>query len=579
MTSLAALMPYFKPYRKRLAWGVVCIFCMAWTGLFAPQIVGAAIDALGQGVDRRELLLYGFLMVGVTLFQGIFLFAHRIVLVTLSRQIEFDLRNDFFRHLESLDHKYFQQTPTGDLMARATNDFQAVRMICGPAIMYGANTLFTATGALFFMIRIHLELTLVALVTLPLAAVVTQVFGKRIHALFSKTQESFSDLSSRVQENLAGARIVRACTREAAEEEHFARINDENVAWNRRLIRWTAAFHPLLQSLIGIGFAAVLGYGSILLTAEIISLGELVTFNLFLGKLVWPIIATGWVINLVERGSASFARIHEILKSEPRIRDSVEVVRRRSIEGRLSWRGMSFAYEEGHPILHDLHLEVEPGRQIGIIGRTGAGKSTMLSLIPRLLDPPPGALFVDGIDIRRMPLRQLRRAIAMVPQESFLFSTSVRENIAYGRASAPLSKVREAASLAGLESDLEDFPEGLETLVGERGITLSGGQRQRVALARALLRNPRILLLDDSLSAVDAETEERILCHLHSLFLGKTVFIVSHRISAVRSADRILVLDQGRIADSGTHEELITRAGLYSDLHHRQTLEGQLSTV
>ncbi|NJL29598.1 MAG: ABC transporter ATP-binding protein [Thermoanaerobaculia bacterium] len=580
MKSLLPLLPYFRPYLRQLATGVSAIFATAIVGLMAPLVIGKALDSMNGDVSRETLVTYGVLLVGIAVVQGAFSFVQRLVLVTMSRHIEFDLANEFFRHLEKLHPGFYQEHRTGDLMARATNDLGAVRMVCGPAIMYGTNTFFVAAGALMFMLRIHVGLTLAALCTLPLVALATKYFGKKIHALFMSVQEYFSTLSAKVQENLAGARVVRAYTREAAEEAAFDVLNHEYVERNRHLIRWQSAFHPSLMGLVGIGFALVLGYGGHLMLAGEITVGQFVTFHLFLGKMVWPMIAIGWVINLAQRASASLARFREILEIEPAIRDEEPLVTLPEVHGAIAFEGLTFRYPTAvKPALENLRFEVPAGSTVGVVGRTGAGKSTLLSLIPRLFNPPEGTLCVDGVDVRRLPLGQLRGAIAMVPQETFLFSTTLRENIAFGRPEASDDEVREAAMLAGLGDDLEGFPKGLETMVGERGITLSGGQKQRVALARALLRRPQILLLDDCLSAVDTHTEEKILRNLRTFFPGRTVFLVSHRISAVQAADLVVVLDHGRICELGTHAQLLAHDGIYADLYQRQQLEEELAVV
>jgi ATP-binding cassette subfamily B protein len=582
--QLRFLLPYFRRYRAKLLGGLLAVLASVGVGLAAPLLIGGAVDTLRHEISAAALLGYGGLLVAIALVQGVFSYLQRMVLVTMSRDLEFDLRDRFFAHLESLHQGFFQRHATGDLMARATNDLQAVRMICGPAIMYSANTLFAATGALAFMVRIHGPLTLVALATMPLVAYATNVFGRRIHELFERVQESFSDLSTLVQENLAGARVVRAYVQEDAARRDFARANDDYVERNRRLIRWNAAFHPALQGLVGLGFVAVLGYGGLLVSRGAISVGEFVTFNLFLGKLVWPMIAIGWVINLVQRGAASLGRIRRVLETPPAIADEPPLVEPEAIAGAVAVRGLAFAYEgdggvPGPPVLDGLDFAVPAGATVALVGRTGSGKSTLLSLLPRLVDPPPGTVFVDGVDVRRLPLARLRGAIGMVPQETFLFSTTVGANIALGSPEADRGEIAEAARLAGLAPDLAEFPDGLETVVGERGITLSGGQKQRVALARAILRRPRLLLLDDCLSAVDTHTEETILGNLRGVFAGRTVFLVSHRISTVQGADLILVLDGGRVVERGSHAELVARGGLYADLHRRQQLEEELAAV
>ncbi len=584
MQKLAPLFPYYRPYRRQLATGISCVLASALINLLAPIAIGLAVDSLRTGVSHRRLFAYGTAIVGASLVQGIFRYFQRMILVAMSRGIEFDLLNDFFTHLGRLHPGFYQRKSTGDLMARATNDVQAVRMLAGPAVMYAANTVFSTLAIVIFMLHIDAGLTVVAVSTLPLVAVVTQVLGKRIYVLFEDVQEHFSSLTSQVQENLAGNRVVRAYVRESVEERKFAAVNREYVERNKRLIRWHAAFGPLLHLVVGLGLAAVLLYGGHLLIGGRITLGQFVTFNIFFGEMVWPMIAIGWVINLFQRGTASLRRIRAILDTEPEVRDREPLIHR-DIAGALTFRRLSFAYDAAgrpapeQPVLDAIDLEIAAGETVAVVGRTGSGKSTLLSLVPRLFDPPPGHLSVDGVEIRRLPLASLRAAIAMVPQETFLFSTTIRENIAFGRPQASDEEVVRAAELAGLETDLADFPQGLETRVGERGLTLSGGQKQRVALARALIREPRILLLDDCLSAVDTHTEERILNNLRAVFEGRTVFFVTHRVSAAQMADQILVLDRGRIVERGSHRDLLARGGVYADLHRRQILEEELAAA
>jgi len=576
---LAYLWPFLRTYRRKLIPGVLAILASVVVGMASPLLVGRAIDSLRTEVRPGTLLGYAALLVGIALVQGIFSYLQRMILVGMSRDVEYDLRNRYLASLEAQPPAFFYDHPTGDLMARATNDLQAVRMLCGPAIMYSINTLCTAAGALFFMGRINLGLTLLALVTMPFVAASTKLFGQRIHTLFTEVQGRFADISTRVQESFAGVRVVRAYAQEEREEADFRKVNEDYLEGNRRLIAWSVAFHPLLQALIGLGFVAVLWYGGLLVVRGRITVGQFVTFNFFLSKLVWPMIAIGWVANLVQRGTASLARIRDIMDVEPAIRDEPPLVEDLEIRGALRADGLSFAYKPGEPVLSEISFHAAAGQTVALVGRTGSGKSTLLALLPRLVDPPEQALWLDGVDIRRLRLADLRSAIGMVPQETFLFSATIRDNIALGRPDAMREQVMEAARLAQLEPDLALFPQGLDTMVGERGITLSGGQKQRVALARALLRDPRLLLLDDCLSAVDTHTEEQILRNLRTVFEGRTVFLVSHRISTVQDADQILVLDRGRIVERGTHQQLLAFGGLYADLHQRQLLEEELAAV
>lgn len=580
MRRLAELAPFFRPYRGRIAAGVASILAAAAFGLVSPLLLGRAIDALRGAPSAATLARYGALVLGFALLQGVFNFLQRRILVAVSRDIEYDLRNLYFAHLERLDAAFYQRFRIGDLMTRSASDLGAVRMMCGPAIMYSVHTLATALGALAGMLWLDPALTVVALVALPAVAAATKVFGDRIHRRYEVVQREFSTLTARAQENLAGVRVVRAFAREAAEERAFAGANRRYVDANLGLARWQAAFYPSLSGLIGLGFAAVLGFGGWRVLAGGISVGELVTFHFFLAKLTWPMIAIGWVINLAQRGAASWARLREVLDAEPAVADAPDAVDPGELAGAVRFAGLTLRYRaEGPDVLTELELELPAGTTVGVVGRTGAGKSTLLALLPRLVDPPPGTLFVDGHDVRRIPLARLRGAIAAVPQETFLFSATIAENVAFGRPSAGRAEIEEAVALAGLDADLSAFPQGLDTRVGERGVTLSGGQKQRVALARALLRRPRILLLDDCLSALDARTEARVLDNLRRVLPGRTVFLVAHRVSTVEAADLILVLDGGRIVERGSHAELLARGGLYAELDRLQRIEEELAVA
>jgi len=580
MIQLKPLLPYFRPYRRNLALGLLCILATSVLSLIAPLIIGAAIDRLSEMVDVTALLRYAGLLVLVTLIKTIFHFFQRVLLINVSRHIEFDLRQRFYSHLQKLHAGFFTEHPTGDLMARATNDLEAVRQLSGPAIMYGTNTLFTAVGALIFMIDIHFGLTLLALAVLPLVALITQFLGKRIHFHFQRVQEQFATLTSKVQENLSGARVIRAYVQEDAERQAYDRLNRDYVERNRILILWNSAMRPAIQGLMGAAFAGILAYGGLLMLEKTITVGDFVAFNIFLGKMAWPMIAIGWVVNLAQRGSVSLTRIQDIFNTEPAIRDREPLDLDSTVQGRLDFDQLSFTYpKHAEPALHEIDLSIEAGSTVAFVGRTGCGKTTLMSQVPRILEPPMGSLRIDGRDIHRIPLDTLRSAMAMVPQETFLFSVTLGENISFGRPDASIEEIERAAMLAGLDADMSAFPRGFDTLVGERGVTLSGGQKQRVALARAILRDPQVLLLDDCLSAVDAQTEERILSNLRTVFPGRTVLMATHRVAAARLCDQIVVLDRGRVMDRGTHDQLVARPGFYSDLNRRQHLEEQLAAA
>ena len=557
--------------------GVSCILLVNMVKLTGPAVVRFAVDDLKTGIDNFKLLRYGGLLVLISLVQGVLLFTQRRLLINMSRDIEYDLRNDFYAHLQKMPMEFFQSHRTGDLMARATNDLSAVRMVVGPALMYSGNTVFATLLIVPIMASIDWRLTFLAFLSLPLVALATNYFSKQIHDRFEKVQEYFGSVSNRAQESLSGIRVMRAYAQEEAEIESFKKVNRQYVAHNLTLIRISSIFHPILQFFIGIGFIAVLWYGGKLTIQGRITIGQFVEFTLYLGYLSWPMIALGWVINIYQRGMASMGRMHQIMSTDTAIKDPANPVAITEIQGEIEFSNLTFAYEGSQPILTDINLRVAPGQALALVGPVGSGKSTLMNLIPRLLDAAPGSVLVDGHPIADIPLGLLRSSIGYVPQETFLFSETLADNIAFGVNGAAQGDVETAAEQAGIAEDIVGFPKGFETIVGERGITLSGGQKQRMTIARALLRRPRILILDDALSSVDTYTEEKILRHLRGIMRGRTCIISSHRISTVKDADLIAVLDQGRIVERGTHDELLAKRGFYAELYDKQLLEEELA--
>jgi ATP-binding cassette, subfamily B, multidrug efflux pump len=584
--SLRPLIPYFKKYRLNYLVGTVCVFLTngIWI-LFALILERAVDDLLHLGVNRHKLATYAMLLLAVAAGKGIFQFLTRWIVIGVSREIEFDLRNDLFRHLEGLSYSYYQRTRTGDIMARATNDLNAVRMLLGPAIMYSANTIVFTAGALAFMLSISPKLTLYAFLPLPIVSITIQHFGRKIHERFERIQAMFSDISARTQENFSGARVIRAYVQEEAEIAAFETANQEYIKRSLKLVRLMGMLWPTLETMLGLAIVLVLWLGGREVISGRITVGGFVAFNTYMVQLTWPIIALGWVINIFQRGTASMGRINQILVEKPEIEDNEEVRSRMSesrnpaqIRGEIEFRHLNFSYN-GTPVLHDIDLRIPAGTSLAIVGPTGSGKTTLVDLIPRIYDAEPGAVFIDGIPIREYPIATLRSNLGFVPQETFLFSETVRENIAFGKEDATDEDVRSAARAASIADEIEGFPEQYRTLVGERGITLSGGQKQRTAIARAIIRNPRILILDDALSSVDTQTEDKILNHLREIMRGRTTIFISHRVSTVRNADRIAVLHAGRIVELGTHDELVAKDGYYTDLYNKQLLEEELAEV
>jgi ATP-binding cassette subfamily B protein len=599
MSPFRRLVGYALRYPRKFLLGLICVVISRGVYLAAPQVLGRAIDDLTRGVTVTKLAGWGALLLGIGFFAGVFRFLMRRILTGVSRDIEYDMRNEFFAHLETLPQSYFQANRTGDLMSRATNDLNAVRMMIGPAVMYLSDTILTFVVAVALMISIDWRLTLVALIPLPCVSISVKYFGTVIHRRFEDIQAQLSDLSAVAQEAFAGVRVVRAYRQEADQTERFARSNEEYVRRNRRLIAVQGFFFPSMTFFLGLGALVVIWFGSRDVIGGRLTLGQFVAFFGYLTLLGWPMIAFGWVTNMVQRGMASWKRMLEVLRTEPAIRDAgvrLQPDATGTIRGEIEFRDLTFRYGEA-TVLEHVSARIAAGQTVALVGPTGSGKSTLISLLARLHDPPPGTVFVDGVDVRLWPLAALRGAIGFVPQEPFLFSDTLAANVAFGIDASEVGRaalsgpppadaglkgpryerIVSSSAVARLDKDVADFSNGYETIVGERGITLSGGQKQRTALARALAVDPRILILDDALSAVDTYTEEEILSRLRAVMRQRTSLIVSHRVSTVRHADQILVLDRGRIVERGTHDELIRVGGLYAELHKKQLLEEELA--
>ena len=580
MDDLKKFARYFLPYKVALITGILCIVAGVVFNLYIPLIVGNAVDENWAEISWQKLTISALKVLGASVVSGAFLFLQRRILIGMSRKIEYDLRQDFYTHLVDQPQSFFQEHRVGDLMARATNDLAAVRQLAGPMIMYTLQTIFVVVIVLPLMLIINWWLTLLLFVTMPLVSLTVKFFGQQVHVRFEKIQDFFAQITARAQENITGVRVVRAYAQEDAEIAAFNELNREYAEKNLGLVRIDAVMRPLMQFLIGLGFILIIWAGVPLAVRGDISVGDFTVFNMYLSRLIWPLIALGYVVNLYQRGTASLKRMNTIFAIKASIADAAGISPQPPIKGRIEFRNLTFRYHtHDEPVLRNINLTIEPGQTVAFVGRTGSGKSTIVNIIPRVIEAPKDTVFIDGISVRTYPLGQLRASIGYVPQETFLFSDTLAENIAFGVTEAERNEVEWAAEVAGLTEDVEEFPDRFDTMVGERGITLSGGQKQRTAIARAVLRQPRILILDDALSSVDTYTEEKILTKLRGVMRERTSLIVSHRISTVRHADLICVLDEGEIIERGTHDELLHLGGEYAALYERQLLEEELAAT
>jgi ATP-binding cassette subfamily B multidrug efflux pump len=569
------LWSYIRRHRRAYLFGFALSVAASMLLMLDPLILRKAVDAITAGTDPRTLLTYALMLVGVNLGAWILKYFWRLHILGASRKIEYEIRNDFLIHLQQMHQAYFQHTRTGDLMTRAVSDLNTVQRFVGPGIMHFFSTLITAAIAVGFMLSIDVPLTLYLMIILPMVSLTFAVLGPMIHRRYESVQEQFSTVSTKAQENFSGIRVVKAFAQEPHEVEQFADLNREYIRRNLAVIRTDGALWPLMMFFLGLAAVVLLWQGGDAVIARRITLGQFVQVSGYLALLSWPMIALGWVLNLMQRGRASMKRLDEVFAQRSRIADAPDARGIGDLRGEIEFSHVTFAYN-GTPVLRDVSLRIPAGSTTAIVGPLGSGKSTLVNLIPRLFDVSEGQVLIDGVDVRRLRLDDLRRHIGFVPQDTFLFSETLRENVGYGLEVVDEERVREASAVAQIAGDIADFPRGYDTPVGERGVTLSGGQKQRTAIARAVARDPRILILDDALSSVDTNTEEAILSRLRGVMASRTAILISHRVSTVRHADQIVVLSDGRIVERGTHDELLASGGVYAELYQRQLLEDAL---
>lgn len=580
MKEFITLKEFFIAHKKSFLLGIFWVFFVDVIGLITPKLLGLFVDDLRAGeLDRTGILTYAGLIFGAAIFSVIARYFWRIYIMGNSRKAEVYLRDKFYDHLQKLSPNYFNHHKTGDLMANATNDLGAIRQALGPGFLSAVDPTFVLTFTVIMMVyTVGWQLTLAALAPMPLLALIVTMFGRIIHKRFGEVQAAFGSLTDRVQENFAGVRVVKSFVQEEAEIKKFTAENKENFKANLNLIKVNGIYNPIVQLVTAVSFLIAIAYGGILVVRGTITLGEFVTFNTYLGLMTWPMMAIGWVINMWQRGAASMKRINEVLRTLPEINDDQDLAAKEDLEGNIEFKNLTFTYPGSElPVLKDISISVKAGQTVAIIGRTGSGKSTLMNLLLRLYNPPEGTLFLDGVDITQVPLSTLRENIGYVPQENFLFSKTIRDNIAFSGDGYSQEQVEAATSLAQVHSNIVDFEHGYDTMLGERGVTLSGGQKQRVSIARAVIKNPKILILDDSLSAVDTHTEEEILLQMKRIMQARTSLIIAHRISTIKDADEILVFDEGQIIERGTHDQLLELKGLYHELHQKQLLEDQIA--